>query len=169
LELSRNLAKRKVIKEVPVKANQERSLFCMASFFFSPIISRLWAVNVGSGRTNRRIKGRTKAKVVADGLVALNMMADAQARSCISRLRHCGLISLRHTHIGNDVLSRKTRYALRRLAPIGFARLLGAILGVTALAAAPVRAQDVNIDPTTTPPRWSSKHSAWFSCHGQLD
>ena len=135
-----------------MKANQEGSLFSIASFFFSPIISRLWAVNVGSGRSNRRIKGRTKAKVVAHGLVALNMMVDAQARSRISRLRHCGLISLRHTHVGNDVFSRKTRYALRRLAPIGFARLLGAILGVTALAAAPVRAQDVNIDPTTRPP-----------------
>jgi hypothetical protein len=127
-------------------------LFPKAGLFSCPVISSPRAVNFGSGRSNRQIKSRTKAKVVAHGLVALNMMADAQAQSRISRLRHCGLISLRHTHVGNDVLSRKTRYALRRLAPIVFARLLGAILVVTALAAAPVRAQDVNIDPTTRPP-----------------
>jgi hypothetical protein len=67
-----------------VKAHQEGSLFSIASFFFSPIISKLRAVNFGSGRSNRRIKSRTKARVVATGLAAFNMMAGARLRSRIS-------------------------------------------------------------------------------------
>jgi hypothetical protein len=69
--------------------------------------------------SNSRIKRTRKTKVVATGLAPLNMVAGAQARSRISRLRYCGLITLRHTHVANDVLSRKTRCALRTRAPIG--------------------------------------------------
>jgi uncharacterized protein with beta-barrel porin domain len=121
------------------------------SFFSPPFISSLRAANFGSGHSDRRIRSRAKAKVVATVLTALNMMAGAHVRSRISGLRHCDLISLRHTHVGDDVLTRKTRCALRTRAPIGFARLLVAILALTALASAPVRAQDVTIDPTTRP------------------
>ena len=126
--------------------------FLAGCFFFSRVISSLRAVNFGSSRSNRRIKSRTKAKVAATVLAALNIPADARARCRISRLRHCGLVSLRHTHVENDVVSRKTRCALRTRAPIGFAQLLGAALALSAFAAAPAQAQSVNIDPSTFPP-----------------
>jgi T5SS/PEP-CTERM-associated repeat protein len=51
------------------------------------LVNLFWKTNCRS----RRIKSRTKAGVVATGLAALNMMAGVQARSRISRLRHCDL------------------------------------------------------------------------------
>ena len=60
-------------KEVNVHRYALLSLLA-GSFFSSRVISSLRAVNVGSGRSNRRIKSRTKAKVVATGVVALNMI-----------------------------------------------------------------------------------------------
>jgi hypothetical protein len=77
---------------------------------------------------NRRIKSRGKAKVVATDLAVLNVMAGARTQSRISRLRRYDLTPMS----GITFLSRKTRCALRTCAPIGFARLFGAMLALSA-------------------------------------
>jgi len=93
-----------------------------------------------------------------------------QARSRISRLRHCGLISLRHTHVGNDVLSRKTPIRPAAAGPIYryfLVHLLAAMLALSIFGAGPAHAQIVGtgvVSPTPPP----SPNSPWTANVGTL-